>query len=45
MKVWQKQFEIDLAADAREGLELRMLRTVNDAVGAMEKHLASSQAG
>ena len=42
MKSWEKQFHLDLAADAREGLLLRMLRTVNEAAGAVAKHQAGS---
>jgi hypothetical protein len=42
MKGWQEQFHLDLAADAREGLLLRILRIVKDAVGAVTKHQAGS---
>jgi hypothetical protein len=42
MAVWEKQFQIDLPADAREGLLLRMLRIVNEAVDTMAKHHATS---
>ena len=42
MKSWEKQFHLDLAADAREGLLLRMLRTVDEAAGAVAKHQAGS---
>jgi DNA primase len=42
MDVWEKQFQIDLPKDAREGLSLRMLRIVNDAVGAMAEHQVGS---
>jgi hypothetical protein len=38
LAVWGKQFQLDLPKDAREGLSLRMLRIVNDAVGAMAEH-------
>ena len=39
---WEDQFQLDLAVDAREGLMLRVLRTVNEAIGAMAKHQAGS---
>jgi hypothetical protein len=42
MAVWEKQFQIDLPADAREGLLLRMLRIVNDAVDAVAQHQVGS---
>ena len=35
MAVWEKQFQLDLPKDAREGLSLRMLRIVKEAVDAM----------
>jgi hypothetical protein len=35
MADWQNQFQRDLPSDAREGLLLRMLRIVNEAVDAM----------
>jgi hypothetical protein len=42
MAVWEKQSQIDLPADAREGLLLRMLRIVNDAVDAVAQHQVGS---
>jgi hypothetical protein len=40
MADWQNSFQMDLPADAREGLLLRMSRIVNDAVDAMDKDQA-----
>jgi hypothetical protein len=42
MGVWENEFQIDLPADAREGLLLRMSRIVNDAVDAMAEHQVGS---
>jgi hypothetical protein len=42
MDVWKKEFQIDLPKDAREGLSLRMLRIVNEAVDAMAEHQVGS---
>jgi hypothetical protein len=38
MADWQNSFQIDLPSDTSEGLLLRMLRIVNDAVDAMAEH-------
>jgi hypothetical protein len=42
LAVWEKQFQLDLPKDAREGLSLRMLRIVNEAVDAMAEHQVGS---
>jgi hypothetical protein len=37
MADWQNSFQIDLPSDTSEGLLLRMLRIVHEAVDAMDK--------
>ena len=43
MKDWENSFQIDLPPDAREGLLLRMLRIVNEAVDVMAEHQVGSR--
>ena len=38
LAVWEKEFQLDLPKDAREGLSLRMLRIVNDAMEVIDEN-------
>ena len=44
MEDWERRFQLDLAPDARESWILQTMRTVEQAITAVTKHQAASQA-